>query len=129
MSTKSRGTNAERELIHKFWEKRWGAIRSAGSGSMQHPSPDILASNGKRIVAIECKMTSAEKKYFEREEIERLKEFSTLFGAEPFIAVKFLRNGWRFIKIDDLEETKKGYAIGKEKAEEKGLVFEDFISS
>ncbi len=39
---KSKGSAAERELIHKFWANSWGAIRVAGSGSSQFPSPDIL---------------------------------------------------------------------------------------
>ena len=50
MSTKSKGTNAERELIHAFWGKGYAAIRSAGSGSMKYPSPDIIAAKkGKRF--------------------------------------------------------------------------------
>ena len=35
MSTKSKGTNAERELIHNLWANGYAAIRSAGSGSMK----------------------------------------------------------------------------------------------
>ena len=45
MSLKSKGINAERELIHKFWGVGWGAVRVAGSGSMRYPSSDILAAN------------------------------------------------------------------------------------
>ena len=69
MSQKSKGSNAERELIHKFWANGFAAIRSAGSGSMKYPSPDILAARGDRVIAIECKITQNPYKYFEKQEI------------------------------------------------------------
>jgi Holliday junction resolvase - archaeal type len=43
---KSKGSKAERDLIHLFWSKGFAAMRAAGSGSSQHPSPDILAGDG-----------------------------------------------------------------------------------
>ena len=64
MSTKSRGSNAERDLIHKFWGEGWAALRAAGSGSSQFPAPDIIASNNVRKLAIEVKLTTELKKYF-----------------------------------------------------------------
>ena len=53
MSRKSKGINAERSLIHKFWAHNWAAIRVAGSGSSKYPSPDVLAGNNLRKLAIE----------------------------------------------------------------------------
>ena len=38
MSLKSKGSNAERQLLHMFWDAGWACLRSAGSGSMNHPS-------------------------------------------------------------------------------------------
>ena len=56
MSRKSKGINAERDLIHKFWNvEGWSAVRVAGSGSMKYPSADVLATNKLRRLAIECK--------------------------------------------------------------------------
>ena len=53
MSRKSKGINAERDLIHKFWGTgKWSAVRIAGSGSMKYPSADILATNKLRTLAI-----------------------------------------------------------------------------
>ena len=78
--SKAKGSNVERELINMFWESGWGAIRVAGSGSMRFPSPDVLASNKLRNIAIECKFVNKEKKYFPKERIrvllENLEQFS-----------------------------------------------------
>ncbi len=128
MSKKSKGINAERDLIHKFWQtNEWCAVRVAGSGSMKYPSADVLASNKLRKVAIECKTTKEKKKYFAEEEIDQLKTFSEFFGAEPWIAVKFDRESWFFINIEDLEKTNKGFTVSIDLAKTKGLLFEEFI--
>src|SRR3989344_2985518 len=42
MSVKQKGSKAERELLHMFWAKNFATIRSAGSGSMKYPGPDLL---------------------------------------------------------------------------------------
>ena len=82
MSRKSKGINAERDLIHKFWATNgWAALRVAGSGSMRYPSADILATNKVRKLAIECKTVKNPWKYIEKEDINQLKEFSELFNA------------------------------------------------
>jgi len=127
MSKKSKGINAERDLIHKFWAKGWAAVRVAGSGSMKYPSADVLATNKTRKVAIECKTSCDKNKYLAKEEIQQLEEFSDLFGSEPWIAVKFDRHNWFFLSLDDLKETKGGFSVSLEIAEKKGLLFEEFI--
>lgn len=126
MSTKSRGTNAERDLIHRFWEAGWPAMRSAGSGSQRFPSPDILTGNNARRLAIECKLTTDVKKYFPKQEILELRYFADKFGAEPWIAIKFFRKEWLFFTLEDLDETQACYVIGLEKAH-RGLTFEQVI--
>ncbi len=128
MSRKSKGINAERDLIHKFWSKKWCAARVAGSGSMKYPSADILASNKLRKLAIECKTTKENKKYFMKNEIKQLEDFSEFFGAEPWIAIKFGKESWFFINVEDIEKTKKGFMISLETAKRKGLLFEEIIS-
>ncbi|MBD3204582.1 Holliday junction resolvase [Candidatus Woesearchaeota archaeon] len=128
MSRKKKGIDAERDLIHKFWGTgKWCALRTAGSGSMHFPAPDILASNIVRKVAIECKVTKDDKKYFPKDEVKQLKNFSEYFGAEPWIAVKFFRTSWFFLNIEDLRETKKSYVINKRNAILKGLSLKEFI--
>ena len=128
MSRKSKGINAERELIHKFWATdKWAALRVAGSGSMRYPSADVLATNKLRKLAIECKTTKKPWKYIEKDDIDQLKKFSELFNAEPYIAVKFNRNEWLFLTLEDLEETKKNFMINMEQAKIKGILFEELI--
>ena len=120
MSLKSKGSNAERELVHLFHTAKWRAIRAAGSGSMQYPSPDVLASNGLRILAIECKTSKTDSKYIDKAQVEDLKIFARDFKAEPWIGVKFSRMQWYFIQPEDAEETGKNILITKSLAELKG---------
>lgn len=126
MSAKSRGSNAERDLIRKFWAAGWAAMRAAGSGSTQFPSPDILASNNVRKVAIECKLTTDTRKYFPKQEINELKFFADRFGAEPWVAIKFFRKEWLFFTLEDLDETPLGYVVGLGQ-EHRGINFEKLI--
>ncbi|MBI4440263.1 Holliday junction resolvase [Candidatus Woesearchaeota archaeon] len=129
MSRKSKGINAERDVIHKFWGTgTWSALRVAGSGSMKYPSPDILASNKLRRLAIECKTCGDDKKYIPEEDIRQLEEFISFFGGEPWIAIKFDRMGWYFLSLEDMERSDRSYIISKELAKSKGLSFEELVS-
>ncbi len=127
MSKKSRGTNAERDLIHKFWGAGWAALRAAGSGSSQFPAPDVVAANNVRKLAIEVKLTTEKKKYFTKKEINELLYFSEKFGAESWVAVKFYQVQWYFLTIEDLEVTGSSYGVSIELAKRKGLLFEELI--
>ena len=126
--SKAKGSNAERELLHMIWNKGFGCIRSAGSGSMKYPGPDLLVGNLHRRMSIECKCTSSGKLYLNEHDITQLQEFSKIFDARPWFAVKFARKEWLFLSIEDLEKTPKGYAIDSEKAELRGVSFEELIS-
>lgn len=110
-----------------FWANKWACIRVAGSGSMIYPSPDLLAGNNLRKIAIECKITKSEYQYFTKKEIEELIEFSRLFGAESFVSVKFQGLGWKFFTLEDLKETDKKYVCSRHLAEIRGLDFNDII--
>lgn len=127
MNQKAKGTKGERELIKYFNENGWSAIRAAGSGSSPYPSPDILAGNAIRRVAIECKVTKEQKKYFSEEEINQLKIFSEHFGAESWISVKFPGEPWYFLMLEDLENTGKCWAATVELAKRKGLAVEELM--
>jgi holliday junction resolvase Hjr len=127
VSLKQKGSNAERDLVHRFWAAEgWVAHRIAGSGSSRYPSPDLIASNNLRKVAIECK-ASKSTVYIPKEEIEALKAFGRMFGAESWVAVRFDRKEWHFISLDDLAETASSYAVSQELVVRKGLLFEEFI--
>ena len=124
MSRKSKGSDAERELLHKFWNNGWGCMRASGSGCIKWPEPDLLAGNSDALLAIECKATISDKKYFSSEEIEELKKFAELFGAKAIVGVKFNRFGWVFRDIKDLEYGGKMPCMGRT-----GMTFEELIST
>lgn len=128
MSLKQKGANAERDLVHKFWDATpWVAHRIAGSGSSKYPSPDIIASNNIRRLALECKATKSTSVYIPKDEIIALKEFSVMFGAEAWVGVRFARQEWFFITLEDLNETKTNYSVSIKLAKMKGLLFEELI--
>jgi Holliday junction resolvase len=127
MTGKDKGTNAERELIHMFWSKGWAAVRVAGSGSSHYPSPDVLAGNNLRKLAIECKAVGSTSRYISIEQIDDLVKFSQIFGAEPWVGLRFDREEWLFIGIEDLEKTKNSYAANLGAAKRKGLLFEELV--
>jgi holliday junction resolvase Hjr len=128
MNRKAKGTKGERELIKFFNETGlWGAFRSAGSGSSRYPSPDLIAANAIRRLAIECKVTKDKKKYFQNKEIEQLNKFSQLFGAESWVGVKFPNEPWYFLIPEDLRDTGACWAVSIELAKRRGLTKEELI--
>jgi Holliday junction resolvase len=133
MSKKSKGIGAERELLHKFWANGFIAMRSPASGAIKYPSPDLLVGNALRKMAIECKTTNSEKQYISSDQIGQLKKFSEIFGAEPWVAVRFNMTlfdteGWYFISLDDLKETEgKNYVVSLSLAKARGMLFEEVI--
>jgi len=129
MNRKSKGSSAERELIHLFWKSGWAAFRAAGSGSSRYPCPDLIAGNSIRKIALEIKYIDDIKKYFTKKEIEELREFSHIFGCEPWVGVKFQGKGWHFFSIEDLRETNASYIISLKDTELKGFSFEELIST
>ncbi|MBI5398921.1 Holliday junction resolvase [Candidatus Woesearchaeota archaeon] len=129
MHAKSKGTNAERELIHLFWSHEWAAIRTAGSGSNHYPSPDIIAGNAIRKVALECKVTKEIKQYLTKKEVDELQEYARRFGAESWIAVKFDRVNWFFVPASELECAGESFVLRLEDAKLKGLQFDELIGN
>ena len=127
MTNKSKGSDAERELLHMFWAKNFAAIRSAGSGSMKYPGPDLLVGNLVRRMSIECKSSNSGKIYLTDGDVDQLKNFSKVFDARPWFAVRFIRKDWMFVSIEDIEKTPKGYVIDQKMAELKGISFEELI--
>lgn len=130
MGSKKKGTRAERELIHMFFDSNeWMPIRVAGSGSMPIPCPDLVAGNGKRVLAIECKSLSDNIKYFKKEELSDLIEFSIKFGAEAWVGVRFDHIGWFFIEPNNLVLSNKGTpSISLNEAKNIGLKFDQLIN-
>ncbi len=128
MSRKSKGLNAERDLLRSFWANGWAAVRVAGSGSSHYPSPDLLVGKEGRRLAIECKITKDTKKYLSLEEIEQLKYFCALFGAEMWVAIKFPGIQWHLILPEDMHHTPKNVSINLEEIQKKGISFDEFLT-
>lgn len=127
MNAKAKGSKAERELIHAFWANKWAAVRIAGSGSSHYPSPDVLASNATRVLAIECKSSGDLSRHLQKEQVDDLVRFARLFGAEPWIGARFNDMKWAFFTPDDLKKTNTGFSVSVKMIREKGLTFEQLI--
>ncbi|MGM5484608.1 MAG: Holliday junction resolvase Hjc [Nanobdellota archaeon] len=125
MTQKRKGTVAERDLVHKFWDKDIPAVRVAGSGSMKYPSPDIIAGNRLRKLVIECKTVKGTKLYIPKREVKELRRFSEMFGAQAWIAVKF--DKWFFVLLEDMNETKEFFSMNTDYVKLRGLLFEDIV--
>lgn len=128
--SKIKGTRAERELIHLFWKSGWSAMRAAGSGSIRYPCPDVIAGNAARHIVIEAKSTKEVCQYLTEKEVSELIEFAHIFGAEPWIAVRFdsLEQRWYFLNPEDIARTEaQNYAVTIKLAKGKGLSFEELI--
>jgi Holliday junction resolvase len=128
MGAKTKGTGAERELVHQLWALDWGASRVAGSGSIKYPVPDILAGKNKRLLAIECKSTKGDVQYLTKEEVGDLKKFAEITGAEAWIAVRFSREEWRFLKPEELDVTPTQFSISRKAAQESGKKLPDLLA-
>ena len=125
---KRKGTRAERELFHLLWDNFGPCVRAAGSGSTPKPCPDLITSNGDRILAIECKAIKGTKKYFDINEIVQLNLFANTFGAEAWLAVRFDKVGWFFIESNNLEKSKgESLLLSLEYMKKKGFNFEELI--
>ena len=107
---KAKGSNAERELVTMLWGAGVACVRAAGSGVTKFYCPDVIASNGLRVLAIECKSTKHKYQYFDPEQVRQLNEFARIFKAEPWLAVKF-SNEWKFFRPEDLKETGKALVV------------------
>lgn len=123
----SKGITSERTLVNKLFEAGFAAIRvpASGAGSSRFPKPDIVCGNGKRYLAFEVKTTSKDTFYINKHDIKSLEEFSQIFGAEPYLAMKFRNESYYFLKIEDLLTTRSGnYKITKDISKKCGLTFE-----
>ncbi len=108
---KRRGSNAERELAKKFYEKGFAVLRVAGSGAAQYPTPDLLVMKDDMVLAIECKMRKQPFIYLTEGDVQTLKAFRDRAGCEAYFAIKFLKHGWHFYPLQEVIDQGKPYKI------------------
>lgn len=129
-NNKGKGSNAERELLHKFWKvDGWGAIRVAGSGSMKYPSSDLVVGNGSRLLVIECKSCGSDKEYISKDQIEQLNVIAKRLGGEPWVGIRFDRSSWLFLAPNELKETGNHWVAVKVLAEAVGRGFNELVAA
>ncbi|OYT40742.1 MAG: Holliday junction resolvase [Desulfurococcales archaeon ex4484_58] len=129
---RSKGFAHERDLVVKLWNHGFAVIRAPASGSKAKRTkyPDIVAIMDREVLAIEVKTINSERTiYIDRYQVDKLREFSRRAGGKAYIAVKIVGTGkWRFIPIEELEETRnKNYKVTIEKLR-RGLKIQDLIS-
>lgn len=130
MSNKSKGSNAERELVRIFTENGWRALRVAGSGVNDDSPCDILAGKiGKKAVTIECKSSKKSSIYIKKQQIEDFILFASIFGLQPVIAVRFNYEGWIFLHPEQLQDTGNNWVVHLKFAKSDGLRFSQFFES
>jgi len=128
MSNKSKGSNAERELLKIFTQNGWRAVRVAGSGVNDDSPCDLIAAKvGKRGFVIEAKSSKKNRIYITKKQIEDFVLFSSLIGSKPALAIRFNYEGWLFLPPEKLEDTGKYWVVSKENAKTNGSRFEQFF--
>ena len=128
MSNKSKGSNAERELLKLFTEQGWRAARVAGSGMNENTFCDLIAGKmDRKGYAIEAKSSGKKRIYITKQQIEDFVLFSNMIGLKPVIAARFNREGWIFLHPEQLEDSGKYWAVGLDFAKENGKRFGQFF--
>ncbi|MBX4212240.1 hypothetical protein KW787_02160 [Candidatus Pacearchaeota archaeon] len=128
MSNKSKGSNAERELVRLFTEQGWRAVRVAGSGVNDDSPCDIIAAkSGRSGYTIEAKSSKSSRIYITKQQIQDFMLFSNNIGLTPVIAVRFNRQGWIFLNPLLIEDSGKNWVISLERALSHGKRFSQFF--
>ncbi|MBI3334684.1 nucleoid-structuring protein H-NS [Candidatus Pacearchaeota archaeon] len=129
-SNKSKGSNAERELVRLFTEQGWRAVRVAGSGVGDDSPCDILAAKlGRKGYTIEAKSSKKSTVYITKQQVEDFMLFSSILGLHPVIAVRFNHAGWFFLRPEQLRDTGKYWAVSLKMVRSEGKRFSQFFEA
>lgn len=107
LMNKDVGRNAERELVSIFRKNGYNAVRIPTSNSSPNPLPDVFATKGNVLIAVEVKSTWNNKVKVSSLQVEKLLNFLAMFPMRGFsiIAVKFKgEREWRYVTVDKAEE-------------------------
>lgn len=129
MSLKSKGIQAERELIHLLWSAGLAAARVAGSGSSRYPSCDIIAGGSGQLFAFECKSVKQGNRYLDKQSVADFLRFAQMLGAQPWIAVRYAKEQWHFIMPEDLVETHAAHGVSLAVAQRRGLLLDELVGN
>lgn len=127
MKTGAKGSGAERELLNNLYRLGYSVLRSAGSG-VNGVSPDLIAIKGERGFVFECKFWKGTPR-IEHDKFEELKKWETNTMLEVYLAWKVSRDGWYFIKLDEMKKTPKSYAVQKRPTMKRSRRFEEILGS
>jgi len=128
MSNKSKGSNAERQLVKLFTEHGWRALRVAGSGVNDDSPCDLIAGKlGRKGFTIEAKSSKKSRIYITKTQIEDFMKFSLMLGLKPALAIKFNYQGWLFLNPRYLRDCGKNWVISLEKSKKYGKRFSQFF--
>lgn len=116
-----KGANAERELIHLLFKKGMAVLRVAGSGKTSLPCPDVVAMKPGLQLAIECKAWNKQYLNIANLQMEELRKWGKMAGAELYVAWKISHKGWRFLRPEQFSKGSKGYNISMKKALSHGI--------
>ncbi len=112
-----KGANAERELLHKLFERGYAVFRIAGSGSTTIPAADLIAIKGKKGFLIECKAWNSSRLSIKREQIKELEVLKERTGYKVLIAWKVNHKGWFFFPPEKMDKTDSSYIMPLVKAQ------------
>ncbi len=130
MSNRSKGSNAERELLRIFTEHGWRAVRVAGSGVNDDSPADLIVGKiGKRGFTIEAKSSKNKNIYIKKQQVEDFILFSNIIGLKPVIAARFNHQGWIFLNPEQLKNSGKNWVINLKTALAEGKKFSQFFEN
>lgn len=101
-----RGREAERELVKKLREKGFKAVRIPASNPSAEPLPDVFATKGDMLLAIEVKSTWKKKVKVREEQVKKLFDFLSFFplDGKALVVGKFKRRGWTVHLVEKVGE-------------------------
>ncbi|MEM3356178.1 MAG: Holliday junction resolvase Hjc [Metallosphaera sp.] len=101
-----RGREAERELVKKLREKGFKAVRIPASNPSAEPLPDVFATKGDVLLAIEVKSTWEKKVKVREEQVKKLFDFLSFFPLNGMALVvgKFKRRRWTVRVVEKVED-------------------------
>ncbi len=131
---KAKGFRVERELANKLWSLGFAVMRGAasGAGARKRFVPDIVAMRNGKIIVLEVKYRSRMNEIIKIEfsRISKLLEFARRAGGKVYIAVKYGRESWRFIPIEEIERFDRdstGIKLRKELVDKVGLDLKQLV--